>query len=108
LPAVRTRTSRTRKMNRAMAKRTFATVALAAETPEKPRKPATSEMTKKIRAHLSIMASPFLKRRAGGQNVPAAGTGCGEIAKYYNCLGMDAVRPIGMQSGMERAGRGGR
>jgi hypothetical protein len=45
---------------RAMAKSTLAIVAVAADTPEKPRKPAISETTRKIRAHFSTAMPPIV------------------------------------------------
>ena len=60
LPAINASTRKTRKMTSAMAKSTLAIVALAADTPEKPRKPAISEMTMKIRAYFSMAMPPIV------------------------------------------------
>jgi len=43
-----------RKITSAMPKRTRAIVAVAADTPEKPKKPAISEITKNIKAHFNM------------------------------------------------------
>ena len=42
----------------AMKNRIFAMPAVAAERPLNPKKPATIEITKKIRAHLSMAGTP--------------------------------------------------
>jgi len=48
------RTTKTRKMTIATANKILATLAVAADTPENPKKPATSEITKNIRAHFNM------------------------------------------------------
>ncbi|EEF23172.1 conserved hypothetical protein [Ricinus communis] len=59
-PAISARMRKIRKITSAMPKRTRAIVAVAAEMPEKPKKPAISEMTKNMRAHLSMEVSSVL------------------------------------------------
>ena len=50
--------------------------AVAAETPEKPRKPAISDMTRKIKAHFSMAVPPvgWKPRRMKGKKVPGRWT----------------------------------
>ena len=51
------------KIASAMKNRIFAIPAVAAERPEKPKKPATREITKKISAHFSIAFFPLSRNR---------------------------------------------
>lgn len=77
---------------------TLAIVAVAAETPEKPRNPATIEMTRKMRAHFSMALSSDL----GSENaispkmfqMPGAGCICATVeaeTKVYARQGFYAL-----------------
>lgn len=52
-------TTKMMKMTIAIANRTLAIFDVAADTPEKPKNPATIEITRKIKAHFSIVEFPL-------------------------------------------------
>lgn len=109
-PAMIASTRKTRNMATAIKNSILAIPAVAAETPEKPKKPATREIKKKIKAHFNIstpVVVGVIPEKIGhhsniGQKATTCGESLAEIAGSKDAIPAVMTEPIS-RDGVRRA-----